>query len=108
MIVYIISFILYLIIFALGMFFIQKRPAIAERAIHKLAFLGFVLQLLINWGFWGDLSAFNPIAIIASQERSAINLLFLSLISIFCYSALFVGLLKSNEYYNGSSDTLSN
>lgn len=100
MIVYIISFIIYAIVFLVGMFFIHKKPNIAEKAIHKISITGFALQLLINWAFWGDLSAFNPIAPIASMERSALNFMFLCLISIFCYASLFVLLLKSNEYYH--------
>lgn len=100
MIVYIISFIVYASIFGLGMFFVHKKPNIAENAIHKIAFGGFIIQILINWAFWGNLSAFNPIAPIASMERSAINFLFLCLISIFCYAGIFVLLLKANEYFN--------
>lgn len=100
MIVYIISFIIYAIVFLVGMFFIHKKPQIAESCIHKVAIIGFVLQLLINWLFWGDVSAFNPIAPIASMERSALNFMFLCLISIFCYASMFILLLKANEYYN--------
>lgn len=107
MIVYIISFIVYAIVFTLGMFFIHKKPIIAEKAIHKIVITGFLLQLLINWGFWGDLSAFNPIAPIANMERSALNFMFLCLISIFCYAGIFVLLLKANEFYNPTDDNLT-
>lgn len=98
--IYIISFILYTAVFLVGMFFIHKRPQTAESAIHKIAIVGFFLQLLINWLFWGNLSAFNPIAPVVSMERSALNFMFLCLISIFCYASIFVLLLKANEYYN--------
>lgn len=107
MIVYIISFIVYLLVFIVGMVAIHKKPQMAEKIIHKVAILGFFLQIFINWLFWGDLSAFNPIATLASMERNALNLMFLHLISIFCYAGMFVLLLKANEFYNPNHDKSS-
>lgn len=99
MLVYVISFIIYAIIFMLGMFFIYKRRDILEGFIQKIVAVGFLLQMLINWLFWGNASAFKFIPMIANMERNALNFMLLSLISIFCYSALFVFLIKANEYY---------
>ena len=100
MLVYLVSFVVYAIIFMIGMFFIYKNHENIESIIPKVVAAGFVFQILINWLFWGDTSAFEMIDMLAQMERNALNFMLLSLISIFCYSALFVFLIKTNEYFH--------
>lgn len=100
MLVYLVSFVVYAIIFMIGMFFIYKNHENIESIIPKVVAVGFVFQILINWLFWGDTSAFEMIDMLAQMERNALNFMLLSLISIFCYSALFVFLIKTNEYFH--------
>lgn len=100
MLVYLVSFVVYAIIFMIGMFFIYKNHENIESIIPKVVAVGFVFQILINWLFWGDTSAFEMIDVLAQMERNALNFMLLSLISIFCYSALFVFLIKTNEYFH--------
>lgn len=100
MLVYLVSFVVYAIIFLIGMFFIYKNHENVEGVIQKLVVIGFLVQVLINWLFWGNSSAFELIDVLAQMERNSLNFMLLSLISIFCYSALFVFLIKANEYFH--------
>lgn len=100
MMIYAISAVVYVIILLAGLYVAKTRPAKCERVIVKLCFMGFALQLMVNYLFWGSgVSNFNPLATIVGAERSAVNLMFLALVSIFCYASLLTILFKAKEFY---------
>ncbi|STZ09149.1 Uncharacterised protein [Moraxella caprae] len=96
--IYAVSVVWYALIFILGMAFIKKMPDRAERWVGILVFIGFCTQILINYVGLGHLGVFELLAHL-DHDRSAFNLMVLCLISIFCYSALFVMLIKAYDYY---------
>ena len=101
--VYIISLVVYAVVFGAGMYIVKKHPRQIEKLITKLCFVGFVLQLMINYLFWGHQAVkLNPLATVISSERSSINLMFLALVSIFCYASLLVVLFKAKDFYEES------
>ncbi|MDO4897034.1 MAG: hypothetical protein Q3971_06695 [Moraxella sp.] len=98
--IYVISALVYVIVLLSGLYVAKTRPVKCERVIVKLCFVGFVLQLMVNYLFWGSgASNFNPLAMIVGAERSAINLMFLALVSIFCYASLLTILFKAKDFY---------
>lgn len=98
--IYIISVVVYVIVFLAGMYVVKKHPNRTEKIIFKLCLVGFVLQLMINYSFWGSLATeLNPLASSVGTERSSINLMFYALISIFCYASLLVVLSKAKDFY---------
>lgn len=97
---YVISLVVYAIILLSGLYITKKTPTHCEKIITKLCLVGFGLQLMLNYLFWGSgASAFNPLASVVSAERSAVNLMFLALISIFCYAGLLTILFKAKDFY---------
>lgn len=99
--IYIFSLIIFVIVFGAGFYIIKKNPAKVEHLVGRICFLGLAMQLFVNYLFWGSrASAFNPLALVISPERSAVNLMFLALISIFCYAGLLVILYKAHDFYN--------
>ena len=98
--IYLISLVVYAIILAAGMYIVRKHSHQVERLLGRICPVGFVLQLLVNYVFWGQAASFNPLSGFVSPERSAVNLMYLALISIFCYAALLALLFKANDFYN--------
>lgn len=99
--IYLFSFLIYAVVFGAGFYLVRKNPTKVERLVGRICFIGLILQLFVNYLFWGSMaSAFNPLAVMISPERSAVNLMFLALISIFCYASLLVVLFKENDFYN--------
>lgn len=98
--IYLISLAIYLVVLGAGMYIVKTRPKQAEKFITKICAVGFILQLCVNYLFWGNIAAFNPLSTYVSIERSAVNLMFLGLVSIFCYAGLLVMLSKADEFYN--------
>ncbi|MDO5652110.1 MAG: hypothetical protein Q4G13_08280 [Moraxella sp.] len=98
--IYGISFVVYAGVFGAGLYIVKRLPTQAEKLITKLTFVGFMLQVAINYIFWGNPSAFFAGDPLASSERLAVNFMFLCLISIFCYASLLVILFKARDYYH--------
>lgn len=98
--VYLISLVIYVVVFGACMRIIKTQPDRVEGFITKICFVGFCLQLMINYLFWGNANAFGILSQVVSIERSSMNLLFLCLTSIFCYGSLMVLLFKANDFYN--------
>lgn len=99
--IYLFSFLIYAMVFGVGFYLIRCNPATVERLVGWLCFIGLILQLFVNYLFWGSMAGtFNPLAVMISPERSAVSLMFLALISIFCYASLLVILFKANDFYN--------
>lgn len=98
--IYLLSLVVYVVVFMACMYIIKTQPDKVEKLITKICFVGFCSQLMINYLFWGNISAFGIISQVVSIERSAINLMFLCLTSIFCYASLLALLFKANDFYN--------
>lgn len=98
--IYLISLVVYVAVFAAGFYVVKKHPQRVERLLGRLCFLGLMMQLLVNYLFWGSAATFNPLATLVSADRSSVNLMYLALISIFCYASLLVVLFKANDFYN--------
>lgn len=98
--IYLISLVIYVIVFGAGLYLVKTQPQKVERSVGKICLVGLILQLFVNYLFWGQVATFNPLATVVSTERSAINLMFLALISIFCYASLLVALFKANDFYH--------
>ncbi|OPH39713.1 hypothetical protein [Moraxella equi] len=98
--IYLVSFIVYLIVFAIGVYFIAIHSKKATAITHGVCAVGFVIQLLINYLFWGNVSAFGFLSNIINNERTLTNLLILFVTSVVCYGLLFVVFAKLNDYYH--------
>lgn len=98
--IYIISIVIYAIIFGASMHIIINQPSHVEKLVAKLCLLGFLLQAMVNYVFWGELNTFSPFISDLGIERNAINLMMACLISLFCYASLLVLLFKANDFYN--------
>lgn len=98
--VYLISFVIYAIVFGVGFFLVKTNSSKVERLLGWICFVGLLLQVLVNYLFWGSAASFNPLATLISSERSAVNLMFLALVSIFCYAGLLVILYKAHDFYH--------
>ena len=98
--IYVISFVVYAIVFMAGFYVVKKQPKRADKTVARLCLVGFTLQLMINYVFWGNIIAFSPISAYVSVERSAVHLMFLALIAIFFYAALLVVLFKAHDFYH--------
>lgn len=98
--IYLISLVVYAIVLTAGMYIVRKHPYQVERLLGRICLVGFVLQLLVNYVFWGQAANLNPLSGFVSPEPSAVNLMYLALISIFCYAALLALLFKANDFYN--------
>lgn len=98
--IYLISVVIYAVILGAGLYLIKRHPAKCETVMTKLCLMGFLLQLMVNYLFWGgQMSALNPLAQLFGGERSAVNLMILAIISIFCYASLMVILFKAKDFY---------
>lgn len=98
--IYLISFVIYVLVFVAGFYVVKKHPSRVEQWLGRLCFGGLLLQLSVNYLFWGEVANFNPLATLVGTEHSAVNLMYLALISIFCYASLLVLLFKANDFYN--------
>ncbi len=98
--IYLISFVIYAIVFGVGFYLVKTNPNKVERLLGRICFIGLIFQVLVNYLFWGSAASFNPLATIISSERSAINLMFLALVSIFCYAGLLIVLYKAHDFYH--------
>lgn len=101
--IYAISFVVYAIVFCAGFYLVKKQPKNVERLVGKVAFIGFCLQIAINY-MLKDSAVFYDFISSTHSHRSSINFLFLCLVSIFCYASLLVVLYKSNDFYNDESN----
>lgn len=100
MMVYLISFVIYMIVLGVGIFVIQKTPKNFERHIIKLALLGFAIQLFINWASLGNLPVLPQLERLNRADNATFELMILSLISIFCYASMLVIFFKAHDYYH--------
>lgn len=98
--IYLLSFVVYLIVFAIGIYFIVIQSQKTTNITHVVCLVGFVIQVLINYLFWGNVSAFGFLSSIINNERTLTNLLILCIISVFCYGLLDVVFVKLNDYYH--------
>lgn len=97
--VYLVSFVVYMAILGFGIIIIQKSLIHYERHIIKLTLFGFAIQLFINWSSLGNLSAMPQLTLLNRANNSNIELMILTLISIFCYASLLVIFFKAHDYY---------
>ncbi len=97
---YAISFMIYVVVFGIGFYLVRMKTPHMEKLLGRICFMGLILQILVNYLFWGRASSFNPLAVVISPERSAVNLMLLALVAIFCYASLLVVLYKANDFYN--------
>lgn len=104
MLIYILSFVLFVVALGLGYISVRKFPKRAERTIGRIVFVAFVCQILVNWLFWSKGVAYNPWAGDVSAGHGSLNFLVLCLVSIFCYSGLLTILLKAHDFYNEPSE----
>lgn len=104
MLIYIISFVVFVIALGLGYISVRKFPKRAERIIGRIVFISFACQILINWFFWSTGVVYNPWVDDAVAGHGSLQFLVLCLVSIFCYSALFTLLLKAHDFYNEPSE----
>nr|WP_315041568.1 hypothetical protein [uncultured Moraxella sp.] len=98
--IFAISLLAYLIIFAIGLYIVYQKPTLVDKDIEKVAFVGFIVQILINLTLWRQPKAFVPFMPLQSMEKSAVNFMGLCLISVFCYASLLVLFYKTHDYQN--------
>lgn len=97
--VYLLSLVVYVIVFFVCLHLIKTKPSQSDSLVVRICLVGFALQLMINYLFWGNSGAFWVLSNFVQIERSMINLLFLTLTSIFCYASLMVLLFKAKDFY---------
>ena len=96
---YLISAVIAFIIFASGFAVVRLHPALVDKVVTKIVFVGFVFQIIANWLFWGG--ADTSFAVQATVDKASVNFLFLCLVSIFAYAGMLAVLFKAHDFYNG-------
>lgn len=100
--VYVLSLIIYLLILGAGVYIIKKNPKKVEKYAAKIALMGFAVQVFINWASLGNLP-FMPQISNAKEQYDSLDLMMLSLVSIFCYGAMLVIFYKAYDYYHSDN-----
>ncbi|WP_066805162.1 hypothetical protein [Moraxella oblonga] len=98
--VYIVSLIIYVLIFVVGMYFIKSQTDSAKASIIKANLVGFCIQILINYAFWGNPDAFGILSQFVNIERDTTNFILLCLTSVFCYGSLLALLFMADNLYH--------
>lgn len=100
MMVYLLSFVIYVAVLGLGILVIQKCKQNYERHMIKLTLFGFGTQLFINWASLGNVAQMPQLNLLNRANSGNIELMILTLISIFCYASLLVIFFKAYDYYH--------
>lgn len=108
--VYVLSLIVYLLILGAGIYIIKKNPKGVEKYTTKIALIGFLVQVFINWASLGNVPFMPQMAVLGKSQNGSLDFMLLSLVSIFCYASLLVIFYKAYDYYkdNNSDDKKSN
>lgn len=98
--VYVLSLIVYLLILGAGIYVIKKTPKKVEKYAAKIALMGFAVQVFINWASLGNLPFMPQMGNLDQGQYDSLDLMMLSLVSIFCYGAMLVIFYKAYDYYH--------
>ncbi|OPH39295.1 hypothetical protein [Moraxella lacunata] len=52
--IYLFSFLIYAVVFGAGFYLVRKNPTKVERLVGRICFIGLILQLFVNYLFWGQ------------------------------------------------------
>lgn len=96
--VYVLSFIVYMIILSIGVAVAKKAQKI-ELAGAAVSMIGFLIQVFINWASLGNIPSMPQIANFNITNHGLLDLIILSMVSVFCYAALLVVIYKAHDYY---------
>lgn len=96
--VYVLSFIVYMIIFGIGIAVAKKVERI-ELPGAIVSMIGFLIQVFINWASLGNIPSMPQIANFNVTNHGLLDLIILSMVSVFCYAALLVVIYKAHDYY---------
>lgn len=97
--VYVLSFIIYVIILGIGVAIAKKVKRI-ELQGALITLIGFVIQVFINWASLGNIPAMPQISNFNITQHALLDLIILSMVSVFCYGALLVIIYKAHDYFN--------
>lgn len=96
--VYVLSFIVYMIIFSIGVAVAKKAQKI-ELVGAAISMVGFFIQVFINWASLGNIPSMPQIGNFNITQHGLLDLIILSMISVFCYAGLLVIIYKAHDYY---------
>lgn len=96
--VYLLSFIIYAIIFIIGAYLILKNSPNLEFRIAVLILIGFFIQVFIDWASLGNITSLPQITVFGTAH-GYLEFLILTLVSVFCYAALLVALYQVYRYH---------
>lgn len=97
--VYVLSFIVYMIILGIGVAVAKKAQKI-ELAGVTVSMVGFLIQVFINWASLGNIPSMPQISNFNITQHGLLDLIILSMISVFCYAGLLVIIYKAHDYYH--------
>lgn len=97
--VYLVSLVVYILIFVVGMKFAKSFDNTKSRII-MICLVGFCLQIFINYVFWGNSDAFGVLSQFVKIERDMTNFILLCITSIVCYGSLLTVLFLINNLYD--------
>lgn len=105
--VYVLSFVVYVCILGLGVTLIKKNALQTERSAAKIAFVGFCIQIFINWSSLGNVPAMPQMTAFNVGKHPYLDFMILALISIFCYASILVIFYKTHDYYHEENQKIS-
>lgn len=97
--VYVVSFIIYVIILGIGVAIAKKAQKIELYGV-VVSMVGFAIQVFINWAALGNIPSMPQISNFSVTQHGLLDLIILSMVSVFCYAALLVIIYKAHDYYH--------